>query len=114
STWRMERGSLGEAVPVNDAYNANPDSMRAALRAVVAMAQGRRGRTIAVLGEMLELGERSEDEHRAVGRLAADLGVSLVVVVGPGAHPIGAAATGGATEVVHVADPDSATSAVTR
>jgi len=71
---------------VNDAYNANPDSMRAALSALVAMSHGRR--TWAVLGEMLELGPDSAAEHAAVGRLAVTLGVSRVVAVGPGAQPI--------------------------
>ncbi|WP_432547772.1 UDP-N-acetylmuramoyl-tripeptide--D-alanyl-D-alanine ligase [Kineococcus sp. SYSU DK004] len=70
---------------VHDAYNANPDSVRAALRALVAMAGGRR--TWAVLGEMLELGDTSRDEHDAVGRLAVRLDVSRLLVVGAGARP---------------------------
>ena len=56
---------------VNDAYNANPDSMRAALKALAAIGRGRPGaRTVAVLGEMLELGDVGREEHDAVGRLA--------------------------------------------
>jgi UDP-N-acetylmuramoyl-tripeptide--D-alanyl-D-alanine ligase len=62
--------------------------MAAALRALVALAQGREGRSVAVLGEMLELGESSADEHRAVGRLAGELGVARVVGVGPAATAI--------------------------
>jgi UDP-N-acetylmuramoyl-tripeptide--D-alanyl-D-alanine ligase len=71
---------------VNDAYNANPDSMRAALEALAAMGHGRR--TWAVLGEMLELGPESAAEHEAVGRLAVRLGASRVLAVGQGALPI--------------------------
>lgn len=69
---------------VNDAYNANPESMRAALRALATM--GGRGperrRTWAVLGEMRELGEESLDEHDAIGRLAVRLDVTKLVAVG--------------------------------
>jgi UDP-N-acetylmuramoyl-tripeptide--D-alanyl-D-alanine ligase len=89
SRWRMELHELPDGSCVlNDAYNANPDSMAAALRALVALAQGRGGRPVAVLGEMLELGESSSAEHRAVGRLAGELGVSRVVGVGPAAAAI--------------------------
>ncbi|MEQ7123280.1 UDP-N-acetylmuramoyl-tripeptide--D-alanyl-D-alanine ligase [Actinopolymorpha sp. B11F2] len=93
--WRMEIGERADGVTVlNDAYNANPDSMRAALQTLPELAGGRR--SFAVLGEMLELGEASAQEHEAVGRLAAELGVSRLVVVGEGARPIerGARAAG--------------------
>lgn len=66
---------------VNDAFNANPDSMDAALNALAAMAGGRR-RTVAVLGEMAELGDRSEAYHAELGRRVAAAGVSLLVAVG--------------------------------
>jgi UDP-N-acetylmuramoyl-tripeptide--D-alanyl-D-alanine ligase len=86
SHWRMEVTELPDGVTViNDAYNANPESMRAALRALVAMgrsAQARGGRTWAVLGTMAELGERSLAEHDAVGRLVVRLNVSKLVAVG--------------------------------
>jgi UDP-N-acetylmuramoyl-tripeptide--D-alanyl-D-alanine ligase len=86
SRWRMEVTERPDGVTVvNDAYNANPDSMRAALRALAAMAgasQRQGGRTWAVLGEMAELGEESFTEHDAVGRLAVRLGVSKLVAVG--------------------------------
>ncbi|WP_030262833.1 UDP-N-acetylmuramoyl-tripeptide--D-alanyl-D-alanine ligase [Streptomyces sp. NRRL B-24484] len=85
SRWRMEVVDRADGVTVvNDAYNANPDSMRAALRALVSMA-GRgpeRRRTFAVLGEMRELGEDSLDEHDAIGRLAVRLDVTKLVAVG--------------------------------
>ncbi|MFI1951615.1 UDP-N-acetylmuramoyl-tripeptide--D-alanyl-D-alanine ligase [Streptomyces xinghaiensis] len=81
SRWRMEVTERPDGVTVvNDAYNANPDSVRAALRALAAMGKGRR--TWAVLGEMAELGEESLAEHDAVGRLAVRLNVSKLVAVG--------------------------------
>jgi UDP-N-acetylmuramoyl-tripeptide--D-alanyl-D-alanine ligase len=86
SQWRMEVTERPDGVTVvNDAYNANPDSMRAALRALAAMggsARARGGRTWAVLGAMAELGERALAEHDAVGRLAVRLNVSKLVAVG--------------------------------
>jgi UDP-N-acetylmuramoyl-tripeptide--D-alanyl-D-alanine ligase len=94
---------------VNDAYNANPESMRAALEALARMARGRR--SWAVLGEMLELGAASEQEHAQLGRTAADLAVSRLVVVGSGARPAYAAArerTGWAADPVLVPDIDAA------
>ncbi|MEV5507067.1 UDP-N-acetylmuramoyl-tripeptide--D-alanyl-D-alanine ligase [Streptomyces orinoci] len=86
SRWRMEVTERPDGVTiVNDAYNANPESMRAALRALVAMgdaARAKGGRTWAVLGKMAELGEESLAEHDAVGRLAVRLNVSKLVAVG--------------------------------
>ncbi|WP_031523353.1 UDP-N-acetylmuramoyl-tripeptide--D-alanyl-D-alanine ligase [Streptomyces sp. NRRL F-5123] len=86
SHWRMEVTERPDGVTVvNDAYNANPESMRAALRALAAMgrpAQARGGRTWAVLGEMAELGGEALAEHDAVGRLAVRLNVSKLVCVG--------------------------------
>lgn len=71
---------------VDDAYNANPDSMRAGLEAAAALARGRR--LVAVLGEMLELGPTSDDIHREVGAAAARVGVSTLVTVGDGARAL--------------------------
>ena len=84
-------------VVVNDAYNANPASMAAALDAWVAIGDSRGARTVAVLGEMLELGAAHEEEHVAVGRYAARCGVDVLVVVGQPAAGIarGAAAVPG-------------------
>lgn len=86
SRWRMEVTERPDGVTVvNDAYNANPESMRAALRALAAMgaaARERGGRTWAVLGAMAELGEDALAEHDAVGRLAVRLNVSKLVAVG--------------------------------
>ena len=87
SRWRMEVHERADSVTiVNDAYNANPDSTRAALKALAAMGSGRR--TWAVLGEMRELGPESAREHEALGRLAIRLGVSRVVAVGEGTQPV--------------------------
>ncbi|MEU0392979.1 UDP-N-acetylmuramoyl-tripeptide--D-alanyl-D-alanine ligase [Streptomyces sp. NPDC006208] len=81
SRWRMEVTERPDGVTVvNDAYNANPESMRAALRALAAMGKGRR--TWAVLGRMAELGDEALVEHDAVGRLAVRLNVSKLVAVG--------------------------------
>lgn len=97
---------------VNDAYNANPDSMRAALKALAAIGRGRPGaRTVAVLGEMLELGESSGEEHDAVGRLVVRLDIHQLLVVGEGAKPIhlGACLEGSwGSESVFVPDADAA------
>ncbi|WP_407342433.1 UDP-N-acetylmuramoyl-tripeptide--D-alanyl-D-alanine ligase [Pengzhenrongella phosphoraccumulans] len=72
---------------IDDSYNANPDSMRAALKALATVA-GRDRRSVAVLGEMLELGDTSRTEHEAIGLMVVRLNVSLTVVVGAGAHAI--------------------------
>ncbi|MEU2369832.1 UDP-N-acetylmuramoyl-tripeptide--D-alanyl-D-alanine ligase [Streptomyces pseudogriseolus] len=86
SRWRMEVTERPDGVTVvNDAYNANPESMKAALRALAAMGEASRakgGRTWAVLGKMAELGDEALAEHDAVGRLAVRLNVSKLVAVG--------------------------------
>ncbi|WP_342665983.1 UDP-N-acetylmuramoyl-tripeptide--D-alanyl-D-alanine ligase [Nocardioides aequoreus] len=83
SRWRMELTERDDGLAVlNDAYNANPDSMRAALETLSGIGSRSGRRTVAVLGEMRELGADSDAEHRAVGALAADLGVDDLVVVG--------------------------------
>ncbi|NUT58244.1 MAG: UDP-N-acetylmuramoyl-tripeptide--D-alanyl-D-alanine ligase [Agromyces sp.] len=84
--WRMEvMGGRDDVTIINDAYNASPDSMAAALK-TLAQVQEPGTRTIAVLGEMSELGEFSGEEHDRIGLLAVRLGVSQLVVVGPGAR----------------------------
>lgn len=91
SSWRMELHELPTGVTMlNDAYNANPDSMRAALDALAAIgADAEIRRTVAILGEMRELGETSPAEHRAIGEYAARLGIDEVVAVGAAAREIG-------------------------
>ncbi|KQC39210.1 UDP-N-acetylmuramoyl-tripeptide--D-alanyl-D-alanine ligase [Frankia sp. ACN1ag] len=92
SRWRMEvtRTAAGVVV-VNDAYNANPESMRAALATLVDMRGV--GRAIAVLGGMGELGDAADDAHDALGRLAVRLGIDQVIAVGPAARRIHLAAS---------------------
>lgn len=82
SRWRMELTERPDgAVILNDAYNANPEAMEAALET---LGQVRRsgGRLIAVLGDMLELGDSSAEDHVRVGRRAADLGIDELVALG--------------------------------
>jgi UDP-N-acetylmuramoyl-tripeptide--D-alanyl-D-alanine ligase len=84
SPWRMELSrAAGGGVVLNDAYNANPSSTAAALRALAALPARRR---VAVLGPMLELGEHSGPEHRRVGELARDLGIDRLITVGARAY----------------------------
>jgi len=89
SKWRMEITERPDGVLViNDAYNANPESMRAALRALAGIGRGRAGHTWAVLGGMAELGAASTAEHEALGRAATELGISRLVSVGESARGI--------------------------
>ncbi|MGB7962200.1 MAG: UDP-N-acetylmuramoyl-tripeptide--D-alanyl-D-alanine ligase [Propionicimonas sp.] len=108
SRWRMEivRRSDGVVV-VNDAYNANPDSMRAALEALAGMRRPS-GRLVAVLGDMLELGIEAAAQHEAIGELAAQLGIDEVVAVGEFAADIVAGARRGGAEAVAVLNPAAA------
>jgi UDP-N-acetylmuramoyl-tripeptide--D-alanyl-D-alanine ligase len=81
SKWRGEEVPLpGGGRLVNDAYNANPLSMRAALEHLVEQAAGRR--TVAILGEMAELGPEARRHHEEIGRAAKKLGVDVVIGVG--------------------------------
>jgi UDP-N-acetylmuramoyl-tripeptide--D-alanyl-D-alanine ligase len=117
---RMQVSTRSDGVTViNDAYNANPDSMRAGLKALVWMARspvadgGDRRRSWAVLGEMAELGDDAISEHDSIGRLAVRLDVSRLVVVGTGrslsAMHQGAVMEGSwGSESIMVADADAA------
>lgn len=81
SPWRMDvQRTPGGAVVINDAYNANPDSMRAALAALAAVPARRR---VAVLGHMAELGEGGAEAHRAVAAQADALGIEVLAVGTP-------------------------------
>ena len=86
--WRMELLEREDGVTViNDAYNASPDSMSAALKTLAQI--GRTGRrTIAVLGEMAELGEYADEEHDRIGRLVVRLNIGQLIVVGQPARHI--------------------------
>jgi UDP-N-acetylmuramoyl-tripeptide--D-alanyl-D-alanine ligase len=84
--WRMEvLGGRDGITVINDAYNASPDSMTAALKTLAQIAEPGQ-RTIAVLGEMSELGELAGEEHDRIGLLVVRLNISQLVVVGSGAR----------------------------
>lgn len=120
SRWRMERTDRADGVTViNDAYNANPESMRAALRALAEL--GRSGamagdgspgrRTWAVLGAMLELGDESIQAHSALGQTVVRLNISRLLAIGAEARPlhIGAINEGSwGEESIHVPDVETA------
>jgi UDP-N-acetylmuramoyl-tripeptide--D-alanyl-D-alanine ligase len=89
---------------VNDAYNANPESMAAALKTARWIAGGHR--LIAVLGQMAELGDIAAAEHERVGELAARLRVDRLVTIGPDAKAIAVAGVREGVEPNHVADYD--------
>jgi UDP-N-acetylmuramoyl-tripeptide--D-alanyl-D-alanine ligase len=113
SRWRMETHERADGViVVNDAYNANPDSMRAAISALAAMRRNAQdGRCWAVLGQMAELGEESNDAHREVGAAVAKAGVDKLVAVGSAARGIaeGAAAQGfSSSDIFCVSDVEAA------
>lgn len=110
SPHRMQLVERGDGVTIlNDAYNANPQSMAAALRALAVM--GAQHRTVAVLGEMLELGPDSRRFHADLGELVVRLNIDLLVAVGEGARPIYRAAVlegSWGEEATWVADADAA------
>jgi UDP-N-acetylmuramoyl-tripeptide--D-alanyl-D-alanine ligase len=94
SRWRMEVSETAAGITViNDAYNANPESMRAALKALATMSEGRR--SVAVLGHMAELGPDANAQHEALGGHARGLGIGVLIAVGEQARAI---ATGAALE----------------
>jgi UDP-N-acetylmuramoyl-tripeptide--D-alanyl-D-alanine ligase len=87
SRWRMEVTQRPDGVTViNDAYNANPDSVRAAIAALATMARG--GRGLAVLGHMTELGDAADELHEEIGATAAQAGLAALIVVGEQAAPM--------------------------
>lgn len=112
SKWRMEVRELGNNITlVNDSYNANPESMRAALAAAASMAAGRR--SWAVLGEMRELGETSRAEHESLGRAAAAMGIDRLVCIGDALIPTHEAALAAGLKSDLVTSIDDAVSIVT-
>jgi len=116
SRWRMEVERTREGVVVvNDAYNANPESMRAAVDTVAHMARATGGRAFAALGEMAELGGRSVAEHEKIGQHVARSGFAGLIAVGAAAAPMidGAGQVGSWTgECVQVDDVGAAVTAL--
>jgi UDP-N-acetylmuramoyl-tripeptide--D-alanyl-D-alanine ligase len=99
------------ALVLDDAYNASPASMAAALEALATLSAD--GRRVAVLGEMRELGAESDEQHALVGRLAADTGLALLIVVGSDASPLALAAREhGVVDVIEVPDASAALEAL--
>jgi UDP-N-acetylmuramoyl-tripeptide--D-alanyl-D-alanine ligase len=116
SRWRMEVTRRPDGVTViNDAYNANPEALSAALSAAAAMAGG--GRAFAVLGHMTELGEQAEELHEQAGRQAARAGLAGLIVVGEEAGPMLTGAKSDPSwrgELLQVPDTAAAVAAVER
>lgn len=111
SRWRMETFTTPAGVRViNDAYNANPESMEAALKAARVMAAD--VALIAVLGHMAEIGPISAEAHERIGDLAARLRVNRLIAVGPQAEPIAVAAVREGVEPDNVAAYDEPTDAL--
>ena len=81
SKWRMEIFELNGRLMINDSYNANPESMAAALRTLALFAQERGGSSWAVLGKMHELGSSEKSDHAAIGKLVSDLGIDHLLTV---------------------------------
>lgn len=108
--WRMQPMGNDRVRIINDAYNASPDSMAAALR-TLAQITGAGERTVAVLGAMSELGESAGEEHDRIGLLAVRLNIQRIVVVGPEARRLYLAAVGEGSwdsEAVYLPDQDAA------
>lgn len=108
--WRMQPLGNDRVRIINDAYNASPDSMAAALR-TLAQITGPDERTVAVLGAMSELGETAGEEHDRIGLLAVRLNIQRIVVVGPEARRLFISAIGEGSwdsEAVFFADQDAA------
>ncbi|WP_431893288.1 UDP-N-acetylmuramoyl-tripeptide--D-alanyl-D-alanine ligase [Nonomuraea sp. bgisy101] len=118
SRWRMEVTDRADGVTViNDAYNANPDSMRAAFETLAVLGKDRR--RFAVIASLRELGEESETLNVGVGRMAGAAGLTGLIVVGAEAEPVLRGAFAAAEEppgqgspdgpqIVHVADAEAA------
>ncbi|WP_193596329.1 UDP-N-acetylmuramoyl-tripeptide--D-alanyl-D-alanine ligase [Microbacterium sp. YJN-G] len=108
--WRMQPLGNDRVRIINDAYNASPDSMAAALR-TLAQITGPGERTVAVLGAMSELGDAAGEEHDRIGLLAVRLNIRRIVVVGPEARRLYVSAVGEGSwdsEAVHLPDQDAA------
>ncbi len=114
SRWRMEVTQRQDGVTViNDAYNASPEAMTAAIEALAVMARGRRA--FAVLGPMYELGSQSRAFHERAGALAARAGVAGLIVVGEDAAPMLTGAKSESSwqgELLAVSDAGSAVAAL--
>lgn len=82
SKWRMELHDVFGLLIINDSYNANPESMAAAMRSLILFAQERGGESWAFVGKMHELGESSATQHESIGTLAQEIGIDHLVAIG--------------------------------
>lgn len=89
SKWRMELSELKDILLINDSYNANPESMKAAIDALRYFAQERGGRSWAFLGKMHELGEDSSADHRAIISYAEQAHIDHIVCVNSPEYGVG-------------------------
>lgn len=103
----------GQAIVIDEAYNANPASMAASLAVLKAVAPARHGRRLALLGSMKELGTLSDEFHAGLAPHIRDAGVAAAVLVGAEMQPL-AAALGRSIDVRHVADADAARTEISR
>lgn len=111
SPWRMElRRSASGATIINDAYNANPTAMAAALASLAAIDADRR---IAVLGVMAELGDVSKARHAEMGALAAELGIEVIAVAAP-AYRVGTHVADVEAALAHLAELDARTAVLVK
>ncbi len=106
SPHRMDVQDVRGITIIDDAYNGNPDSMRAGIAALARL--GRDRRRIAVLGAMLELGDESDAEHAALAPVLREAGVDALVCVGQGVAALSAAASAQGMDVIEAANPDEA------
>ena len=112
---RLHLSKVNGVTLLNDAYNANPNSTRAAIETLVALPA--RGRRVAVLGDLLELGRQSDAYHKETGLLAANSNLDLLICVGKKAQLIAASAKAAgmeATAIVTYPDAAAAAKAITR
>ena len=103
---RLERRTIKAVEFIDDSYNANPDSMKAALATLATIETT--GKRIAVLGRMAELGDLEDSEHRDLGRAAAESGVEILLAVGTVADLIAEGAGEGVETILRAEDQESA------
>jgi len=110
--WRMEIIELPQLLLINDAYNASPESMVAALGTLALFAQERGGESWAFLGKMHELGESSQSDHAAIGTLASELGIDHLVCVN--APEYASSAENGSLTTIHLCASKDEAGAIAR
>ena len=110
--WRMQIIELPQLLLINDAYNASPESMVAALGTLALFAQERGGESWAFLGKMHELGESSQSDHADIGTLASELGIDHLVCVN--APEYASSAENGSLTTIHLCASKDEAGAIAR